>query len=982
MRLKFKQSLLLAVCALTFAVPSSSNASNENDSGFYLNGGGTEDNPYLIGSVEELNSLRRYIETCENASKDKFYKLTNDIRINDRVTDATGNIVSDVSKLSEWIPIGSGETLSPYHAFQGNFDGDGHTIYGIYIDDTDSENSLGLFGCVHKGGTVKNLRIADSYIRGKKTAGGICGFCYGGLIADCESNATVISTGPTLQVGGIVGELGDSNGRLLRCTNKGNVTGCSVPDEYGQQWNCYIGGICGSVGSSVIDSCYNEGVVKADGWGAVGGVTGSVSGGARVRYSCNKGYVSSNTKANIGGIAGNNWSNVTGCVNEGEIVAFVEGSCIGGICGINSFNSYIYDSENNSDIICSVDSVYVGGIVGNMDGGRSNNTYYTPRVYRCKNNGTIQTTGPKSMSGGISGKNYCSEIYDSQNNGHVISALYAGGISPLCEYHSNISGCSNTGHVEGASSTGGIVGETNGSVTGSWNSGHVTNCGKLSTAGGIAGYTSSVVSDCFNTGEVYDAANAGGIVGNGNQKGSVIRCYNAGYIHTSNTRTIVAGLCAGSCSITNSYNVGTIQADADNCTLGGLAYNVWVSWDSHGNRSGCTVTNSYNMGRLLVKGRDCRVGNIVGYYEEYNVSYLLKNCYYLADAVEGEDYLTFDTQNDYQKPLDADGFKTLAQDINVKEYLWDETPDAFSQGYYRPVLNGDSDSDTLMHYTVSTLHGESVLVDLGEPADNTFFTVAEPTDMMLDIYNFLYDNTARRVMIVDEKDFEINEGFTAQNLTYTRKLSDGWFPACLPFGVDAGDLPDGCRLLSPLEIKNDGNVLCSDVEAVGAGCPFLLLVNGGVAELAINKQNVAVIAKPATASPLCGTFKAFSEWMPGCYINANGAEVFSPVQQEDVLLAFRAYIMAGGNAVEKLTLVDKDDPHTAVKNVSASASVMSGNRCIYVYSPSATGIRVYNASGKQVYCNEAPEAYTTIPVNMGGIFIVNVNGESTKTFVE
>lgn len=980
MKLISKHLILISIYVGISLYPTLLHADSKNTLSS-LKGSGTQVDPYLIEEAADLYFLQRCIEERQEVSKGKYFKMTNDIRLNDRVFDDDGTLVSDTAGLSKWKPIGKGQTLSPYYAFQGFFDGGGHTIYGIYINDISSDKAHGLFGFVHRDAVVSNLRIADSYIHGSGASGGICGECYDGLITDCESSAVVISSGWSVQAGGITGILSGSNGQLFRCTNSGQVTGESYPDEYGVMYNCYTGGVCGNVTSAKIDSCYNDGHVLADGWGTAGGISGGVSGGAQVRWSVHRGHVSSTVKAYIGGIVGNNSQTIMYCKNEGEVAATVKGSCLGGIAGYCGWNSNILDSENNADIISEVDSVFVGGIVGNMEGGNNYGNYYTPKVYRCTNNAVIRTTDTQSQAGGISGKNYYSEIYDSKNTGHVISEYLAGGITPLCEYHSNISGCSNTGHVEGAKSTGGIVGETNGYVKNSWNSGRISNRGEGSNAGGIAGYTSSSITDCFNTGEIYNAKLCGGIAGNDNYKALINSCYNSGYIHTSADGTSVAGISGGNGSVKDCYNVGRIQIDGDNSTAGGIAVNVWVSFDSHGNRSGSNVKNSFNMGRILIKGAGCKAGNIVGSYRADDVSGLINNCYYLEGALTGEKFSSDDTENEYQIPLEADGFKTLASKINVKEYWYDESPYAFSQGYYRPVLNGSTSDATPLYYEVVTLVGDSALVDLGEPTDNTLFTAEEPAGLMSDVYNFLYDNTVRRAMFVDKKDFNANETFTAQSLSYTRKLTANHGASCLPFDIDEEDLPEGCLILSPRQITNNTTILTDTIVSVKAGQPFLFKMKSDTGEWNIYKQNVEVVTEPADESLLKGTFIMHGNWEPGCYIPADETDKYYLINTDYTLPAFRAYIQTQEFSSETLTLANSDDISTDIRDVIINPVITSENGYIKILLSSPEEIRVYSASGIQIYSDKHPETLTMIPVYAKGLYIVCINGKSTKVFV-
>ena len=110
-----------------------------------LEGQGTEEAPYLISGKEDLLLMANNVNTGVNASA--HYKLTADI-------DLGGE---------EWTPIGHYSTEASYSAaFQGVFDGDGHTVSNFKIT-KDNTPFLGFFGFVYQG-TVKNLNITDATI--------------------------------------------------------------------------------------------------------------------------------------------------------------------------------------------------------------------------------------------------------------------------------------------------------------------------------------------------------------------------------------------------------------------------------------------------------------------------------------------------------------------------------------------------------------------------------------------------------------------------------------------------------------------------------------------------------------------------------------------------------------------------------------------------------------------------------------------------
>lgn len=166
----------------------------------YTSGSGTAADPYIITTAAELRHLARG-ETVAG----RYYKLGNDIVINDSTnanwyeepglknwikgTDANGNAVSDTMNGREL-----GEFL-----FRGNFDGDGHTISGLFINYTGTgqmdasgtgykrlATGWALFPSV-QGATIKNLKLKDVYIKSNVTQtctnqpqgyGALIGYCY------------------------------------------------------------------------------------------------------------------------------------------------------------------------------------------------------------------------------------------------------------------------------------------------------------------------------------------------------------------------------------------------------------------------------------------------------------------------------------------------------------------------------------------------------------------------------------------------------------------------------------------------------------------------------------------------------------------------------------------------------------------------------------------------------------------------------------
>ena len=101
-------------------------------------GEGTVENPYQIGTREELYWFARLVNgKLENEKKNTSANaiLTDDIIVNTGVLDANKNLVSGKDFIP-WTPIG--KSVSDADAYTGTFDGKGYTISGLYIDKTSS----------------------------------------------------------------------------------------------------------------------------------------------------------------------------------------------------------------------------------------------------------------------------------------------------------------------------------------------------------------------------------------------------------------------------------------------------------------------------------------------------------------------------------------------------------------------------------------------------------------------------------------------------------------------------------------------------------------------------------------------------------------------------------------------------------------------------------------------------------------------------
>ena len=143
----------------------------------------TSDGCYMIGTVEELFGFANIVNTALYNITPFCAKLTSDIALNEDTPEGVSNPI-------QWIPI---------RDFDGTFDGQGHTLSGIYFDDSTTVNA-GLFSSVRNQDplaptTIKNLNIVDSYIRGGNNTGALIGkidtLSMNVIIENCQVNAIV-----------------------------------------------------------------------------------------------------------------------------------------------------------------------------------------------------------------------------------------------------------------------------------------------------------------------------------------------------------------------------------------------------------------------------------------------------------------------------------------------------------------------------------------------------------------------------------------------------------------------------------------------------------------------------------------------------------------------------------------------------------------------------------------------------------------------
>lgn len=154
-----------------------------------------------------------------------------------------------------WSPIGSSSSKS----FTGTFNGNGHSISEIYVND--KSNYKGLFGYVNNA-DISGLTILGT-VSGKQYVGGLAGYVAGNSTIDRCANYSIVN-GSGTYVGGLVGYLNSATATLTNCYNAGDVSGTT---------NC--GGLVGcNNASATMANIFNVGSVTGSTVGAcVGGTT-------------------------------------------------------------------------------------------------------------------------------------------------------------------------------------------------------------------------------------------------------------------------------------------------------------------------------------------------------------------------------------------------------------------------------------------------------------------------------------------------------------------------------------------------------------------------------------------------------------------------------------------------------------------------------------------------------------------------------------
>ena len=361
-------------------------------------GDGTSYNPYQIATAGQLVKMAYSNGAFPGENLTYCYILTADI-------DLSAHLWTPIGARVVGTGIGSANFFG---MFSGSFDGNGHTISGMTVNQTSRQSTCGLFYGID-GGRVYNLNLqgsisvtgsASSTSNSSMYVGALAGrlsgtapdYYYSNIedvrckVSISVSRASGEKEVQYVNIGGIIGQISDT-ADMKNCVNEGaiyykNYSGATL----NQNAELYIGGVVGGVASgwsSSLVACYNTGSITIEtpygdddpgiflgGMLTLGGVVGGCKANSdskvedlNLYYCVNSGNINLYGQAfgdsmlwtymnirSVGGIIGLCFANestfIVGCHNYGDIYAYEAcSSVIGGIVGDSGIDNYVYISE-------------------------------------------------------------------------------------------------------------------------------------------------------------------------------------------------------------------------------------------------------------------------------------------------------------------------------------------------------------------------------------------------------------------------------------------------------------------------------------------------------------------------------------------------------------------------------------------------------------------------------------------------------------
>lgn len=593
-------------------------------------GGGLNDEK--MGNIKgvEFEAWNAYPDGSVTYIADADELLAFAAAVNSSSTEANGMAVLtadiDCSSITDWTPIGNCGMSAWTHLnltttgnlFAGTFDGQGHTISNLemHFSSSDSWKAYGFFGGLGDGAVVKDLTFDSSCSMNVSAAYGSCFGVLAGLVKGATIENVVSYSAVT---GGGTASLGNNNasGRTMVGGLIGEVHAGSQVAKLSGLYNY---GTIGSAGSE-FSSGGNAGN-GANGFhvGGIAGFSTNTNNSRVVTFTDCHNYADIYTNAgrSSGMIAAcNRYTKLDGCVNHGNMVSSVSGTFrLGNITCIAGIGSELTGCINYGDLT-ALNCISVAGVVCLF------------------NDANVKLTDCASLDATILGKSV-------NTNG---TQTYNGVLFGYCNYDASFSGCRVSGTFGTSSSQVTLtaanyfqyVGQATSKAT-QCTTGNITFDGESATGNGISSAEDLVAfATAFNSGDDISRFLVNGAVTlNNNINASTITNW---VPIGSNANPLDVDFNGNGKTIFNvNWTVDATQAEslglfgcADNITvtdltLGGKDSKITFSGNSSriraggivGRALGVTLTNVVNNTSLKVTGtsatgNNLHLGGIAGY---------------------------------------------------------------------------------------------------------------------------------------------------------------------------------------------------------------------------------------------------------------------------------------------------------------------------------------------------------------------------------
>lgn len=503
----------------------------KTDIGFdikFEGGSGTKDDPYQIGNLDQLQAVKNDL--------DAHYALIEDI---------------NASETQEW-NVGEGfRTIGGYNEpFTGTFDGQEHTINGLYIHMKNLGNvqKVGLFANVGKDGEVSNVNLVNIHVKGNSEVGALVAENKGKVINAYATGYVRCSSGTYSSSGGLVGQNGGkvSNSHFDNGVIKGGR---------------FVGGIVGWNYKGSIENChYDISSVKIKGDHKIT-LTGIferqyddwISNGKDLDIDdYQETLTPDGDYYEINSIEG--LRNLLGFADE-EKFRFRLGSDLT-FTNRSSFHIPYFEAEfdgDNHSLIglhlnnSGMREMGFFGLIG--DKGKVSNlnlidAYVSGTSYigllAGNNKGTIYNSHAEGeligdrYIGGITGANRgtikksSADVEVKRRDGnHRLDGTYGGGL--IGWNRGTVINSFATGPVSGDMHLGGLTGSNYGKIYNSYATGNVNGTRGI---GGLVGEGRGKIVNCYAKSAVYGYKKVGGLVGN-NYEQMIVNCYSVGKVYGS-----------------------------------------------------------------------------------------------------------------------------------------------------------------------------------------------------------------------------------------------------------------------------------------------------------------------------------------------------------------------------------------------------------------------------------------------------------------